>query len=149
MNPQQDHPMESPIAYIPMDRRQALAQRRTLPERSSGAALFADISGFTPLTELLVRLLGPQRGAEELPRRLNEVYDALIAEIDRYGGTVLGFAGDAITCWFDEDAPHSPPPSPARGRGGAAQAAGVRALPSASSSTAPTCSAATRPSSTP
>ncbi len=117
--------MESPIAYIPMDRRQALAEGRELPERSNGAALFADISGFTPLTELLVRLLGPQRGAEELPRQLNQVYDALIAAIDRYGGTVIGFAGDAITCWFDDD-PHPPTPSPVSGRGGAAPAAGVR-----------------------
>lgn len=93
--------MESPLAYIPMDRRQALAQGASLPERSVGAALFADISGFTPLTEALVRALGAQRGAEELPRQLNQVYDALIAEVDRFGGSVLGFAGDAITCWFD------------------------------------------------
>src|SRR5207237_10269741 len=28
------------------------------------------------------------------------VYDALIAEVDRYGGSVIGFSGDAITCWF-------------------------------------------------
>ena len=94
--------MESPVAYIPMDRRQALAAGRALPERSTGSALFADISGFTPLTEALVRALGPQRGAEELPRQLNRVYDALVAEVDRYGGSVLGFAGDAITCWFPE-----------------------------------------------
>ncbi|PDV98780.1 tetratricopeptide repeat protein [Candidatus Chloroploca asiatica] len=97
--------MESPLAYIPMDRRQALAHGHTLPEQTSGTALFADISGFTPLTESLVRALGPQRGAEELPRQLNRVYDALVAEVDRYGGSVLGFAGDAITCWFDAIAP--------------------------------------------
>jgi adenylate cyclase len=97
--------MESPTAYIPMDRRQALARGESLPERSSGSALFADISGFTPLTEMLVRNLGPQRGAEELPRQLNLVYDALIAEVDRYGGSVIGFAGDAITCWFDDRDP--------------------------------------------
>jgi len=64
--------------------------------------LFADISGFTPLTEALVRTLGARRGAEELNRQLNEVYDALIAEGDRYGGSVIGFGGDAITCWFDD-----------------------------------------------
>jgi len=38
-----------------------------------GTVLFADISGFTPLTEALVRTLGPRRGAEELARQLNEV----------------------------------------------------------------------------
>ena len=41
-------------AYLPMDRRHALADGRALPEHTHGAALFADISGFTPLT------LGPR-----------------------------------------------------------------------------------------
>ena len=92
--------MEFLPAYMPTDRRIALATGQSLPEHTSGAALFADISGFTKLTETLVRALGPQRGAEELPRQINLVYDAVIAETDRYGGSVLGFAGDAITCWF-------------------------------------------------
>jgi adenylate cyclase len=65
--------------------------------------LFADISGFTPLTEALVKTLGARRGAEVLPQKLNSVYDALIGEVDRYGGHVIGFSGDAITCWFDGD----------------------------------------------
>jgi adenylate cyclase len=95
--------MESPQAYTPTDRRLALLRGEELPERSQGAALFADISGFTPLTEALVRALGPQRGAEELPRQLNLVYDALITEVDQYGGCVISFSGDAITCWFDGD----------------------------------------------
>jgi adenylate cyclase len=74
-----------------------------LPERAQGAALFADISGFTPLTEALAAELGPKRGAEELTRHLNQVYDALVAELHRYGGSVISFAGDAITCWLDGD----------------------------------------------
>ena len=49
--------MEFLYAYIPQDRRRALTQGITLPERTTGAALFADISGFTSLTEALVRLL--------------------------------------------------------------------------------------------
>lgn len=95
--------MESPIAYIPIDRRQALVQGVPLPDRTEGAALFADISGFTPLTEALVREMGPLRGAEELTRHLNLVYDALINQLDCYGGSVIGFSGDAITCWLDKD----------------------------------------------
>jgi adenylate cyclase len=94
------HPL---LAYIPMDRRQALAQRRALPDRTSGAALFADISGFTPLTEALVKELGQRRGAEELTRQLNTVYSALIGKVHRYGGSVISFSGDAITCWFNGD----------------------------------------------
>lgn len=102
--------MESPEAYIPIDRRWALAQGHELPEHAIGTALFADISGFTPLTEALVQALGPQRGAETLPQHLNAIYDALIAAVDRYGGSVIGFSGDAITCWFDATAnqPHAP-----------------------------------------
>jgi predicted ATPase/class 3 adenylate cyclase len=86
-----------------MDRRQALAAGRELPTMTAGAALFADISGFTPLTEALARELGPQRGAEELTRQLNLIYSRIIDEVDRYRGSVIGFAGDAITCWFDAD----------------------------------------------
>src|SRR5262245_23818734 len=88
-------------AYLPQDRRHALALGIELPEYTRGVALFADIAGFTPLTEALDRALGARRGAEELTRRINRVYEALIAELDRYGGSVLGFAGDSITCWFD------------------------------------------------
>ena len=95
--------MEGASVYIPMDRRQALAHGRRCPSSVQGAALFADISGFTPLTEALAAELGPQRGAEELARHLNPVYDALIAELERYGGSVIGFSGDAITCWLDGD----------------------------------------------
>jgi predicted ATPase/class 3 adenylate cyclase len=95
--------MESPSIYIPMDRRQALARGETLPDRSNGAALFADISGFTPLTETLLKEYGPRRGAEELTRQLNLIYDALVTEVHRYRGSVLAFSGDAITCWLDGD----------------------------------------------
>lgn len=95
--------METLAAYMPMDRRQALARGENLPERAWGATLFADISGFTPLTEALAKELGPQRGAEELSIHLNHVYDALIETLHNYGGSVIGFSGDAITCWLDGD----------------------------------------------
>jgi predicted ATPase/class 3 adenylate cyclase len=95
--------METLNAYLPMDRRQALAREESLPDRAHGVVLFADISGFTPLTAALVEELGPQRGAEELIRQLNQVYGALIAELHRYGGSVIGFSGDAITCYLNAD----------------------------------------------
>ena len=94
--------MEALHAYIPTDRRFALARGSDLPDQTAGAALFADISGFTPLTEAIVEALGPQRGAEELTRWLNQIYDALLAEIESYRGSVISFSGDAITCWFDD-----------------------------------------------
>lgn len=40
--------------YLPAGRVQALARGETLPDRTQGTALFADISGFTPLEEMVV-----------------------------------------------------------------------------------------------
>src|SRR5262245_58027106 len=101
--------MDLPLAYIPVDRRLSIARGVDLPDRCHGAVLFADISGFTPLTETLTKELGPKRGADELTKRLDTIYDALIAQVERYRGSVIGFAGDAITCWFDDG------PEPAKG----------------------------------
>ncbi len=95
--------MEAHSAYIPMDRRQSLVSGIPLPNKTVGAALFADISGFTPLTEALLNEYGASRGAEELSRLLNLIYDALVNDIHQYGGSVLAFSGDAVTCWLDGD----------------------------------------------
>lgn len=95
--------MENLSAYMSNDRRQALAKGKNLPGKTTGAILFADVSGFTPLTEALTNVYGAQRGAEEITGHLNRVYDALIVPIERYGGNIIGFSGDAMTCWFDKD----------------------------------------------
>ena len=76
--------MDSMAAYIPQDRRQVLAHTIQLPERPEGATLFADISGFTPLTEALRVALGPRQGSEALTDQLNRTYTALIAQVDAY-----------------------------------------------------------------
>src|SRR3954463_9985245 len=94
---------EAPEAYIPSDRRYAIAAGRELPDRARGAGMFADIAGFTRLTEALAVELGGHRASEELTAHLNRVFHALIAEVDDYGGSVIYFSGDAITCWFDGD----------------------------------------------
>ena len=94
--------MESANFYMPTDRRRAMLHDQHLPEQATGAVLFADISGFTPLTNALVAEFGARRGADELTRQLNLVYNALIAEVEQFGGSVIGFSGDAITCWFGD-----------------------------------------------
>ncbi|MEM7115005.1 MAG: tetratricopeptide repeat protein [Chloroflexota bacterium] len=88
---------------MPIDQRHAFVRGESLPVQMVGAVLFADISGFTKLTDMLSYKLGQRRGQEELTRYLNHVYGDLIAEVHRYGGSVLGFSGDAITCWLDGD----------------------------------------------
>ncbi len=94
--------------YLPMDRRQALAAGNSLPDRGTASVLFADIAGFTPLTEALVTSLGPRRGAEELTRLLNTVYTALVSRVHHFGGSVVCFIGDAlIGCFNDDSGPHA------------------------------------------
>src|SRR6201991_2186844 len=94
---------DAPEAYIPSDRRAAIAAGLELPDRTQGAALFADIAGFTKLSETLAAELGGHRASEELTANLNRVFHALIAEVDAYGGSVIYFSGDAVTCWFAGD----------------------------------------------
>ncbi len=86
--------------YLPQDRQYALLHQTSLAGAGEYSLLFCDISGFTPLTETLLRRFGSGRGAELLTFYLNAIYDALIGEIDAYGGSVIGFAGDAMTCLF-------------------------------------------------
>jgi len=64
----------------------------TLPERTSGASLVCRYLWLYTADRALACDLGPQRGAEELTRQLNLVYDALIAQVDCYGGSVVGFS---------------------------------------------------------
>ena len=56
-----------------------------------------------PLTEALAEELGSQRASEDLTGHLNRVFHAVIVELDRFGGDVIYFSGDAITCWLDGD----------------------------------------------
>ena len=95
--------MDHYLAYLAHDRRHALARNTELAEHVEGAALFADISGFTPLTELMSRQYGARLGSEKLTELLDLVYYELIAEIERYGGSVISLSGDGLTCWFDGD----------------------------------------------
>jgi len=90
-------------SFIPLDRRKALASGKPLPDHANGTVLFADVSGFTRLTGVLMQAMGPNRGAEELLNILNPVFKSLIEKVHHFGGAVTGFAGDSILCWLDED----------------------------------------------
>jgi class 3 adenylate cyclase/tetratricopeptide (TPR) repeat protein len=88
--------------YLPQDRLRALADSRPLPDRTYGSAILADISGFTRLTEKLTQSLGARKGADTLSQQLNAVYSSLIDQVERYGGSIISFAGDSIIGWFEE-----------------------------------------------
>ena len=75
-----------------------------LLERFPAVALFADVSGFTPLAERLSGR-GPQ-GVEELSRALNAYFGQLIDLITAHGGDIVKFAGDALLAlWPVADLP--------------------------------------------
>lgn len=69
--------------------------------RPAGTLVFADISGFTPLTERLARL--GKVGAEKLTDVLNEVFASLLDEAEAHGGDLLKFGGDALLLLFTGD----------------------------------------------
>lgn len=60
------------------------------------AAVLADISGFTSLTERLAKLHNADQGAEILSESLNSYFGRMIDIIYENGGDVIKFAGDAL-----------------------------------------------------
>ena len=75
-------------------------------QRSSGVVLFADIAGFTAMTERARRRHG-ERGIEVLTQRLNIVFKSMVDVVATAGGDVLKFGGDALLVAFDDQrSPH-------------------------------------------
>jgi class 3 adenylate cyclase len=64
------------------------------PLACGGVALFVDISGFTRLSEALVRA-GPS-GVEQVTQILNNTLGSWVDLVAEYGGETIKFAGDAI-----------------------------------------------------
>ncbi|HEY1012303.1 MAG TPA: adenylate/guanylate cyclase domain-containing protein, partial [Herpetosiphonaceae bacterium] len=64
-----------------------------------GSLLFADLSGFTALSEHLASL--GKEGSEEITRIINLLFSALVEEIELHGGDLIKFGGDALTAFFD------------------------------------------------
>jgi len=98
-----DLPVTSPSAIDALVPRLALrwlaTPRRERAIRVDGSLLFADISGFTRLSE---RLAARGRvGAEEVVSLVEDVLTAIIAELDDRDGDVLVFAGDALVALFE------------------------------------------------
>jgi class 3 adenylate cyclase/tetratricopeptide (TPR) repeat protein len=77
------------------------------------AVMFADISGFTALTERLAEK--GTAGVETLARILNDYFGQLIDLVYEYGGDVVKFGGDAIiVIWpIPESLPGQTPAEPA------------------------------------
>ncbi|HVU04540.1 MAG TPA: adenylate/guanylate cyclase domain-containing protein [Polyangiaceae bacterium] len=89
--------------YVAPDRLGALDRGETFPERQEGAALFADVCGFTAYGERLLSELGEREGAERVAAELSRIYATLLPVVEEHGGAVVGFNGDAVTCFFPGD----------------------------------------------
>ncbi|GFE53942.1 hypothetical protein BaOVIS_013460 [Babesia ovis] len=62
--------------------------------------VFCDVSGFTALAEA-IELSGDPEAAARLGSNLNNFFDPLISIINRWGGDIMKFAGDAVlVAWF-------------------------------------------------
>lgn len=71
-------------------------------ERKLVTILFADISGFTELSE--------QLGPEQVRGIMNACFDRLVTVIERYEGTVDKFVGDAVMALFGAPTAHENDP---------------------------------------
>lgn len=66
----------------------------------SGALLFADISGFTTMSERLSRV--GREGAEEVTAVVNRYFDVMLTILKEYRGELIRFGGDALLGLFTE-----------------------------------------------
>ncbi len=70
------------------DLNQTLTECKPSIQRFYGALLFVDISGFTALS---LRL-----SVEELKNHINDYFTKMLDIVDKHGGDVIKFAGDAL-----------------------------------------------------
>src|ERR671931_1158213 len=90
----------SPRAYTPAHlAARILKERAALSgERKQVSVLFADVSGFTSISERL--------DPEEVHALINRAFELMLAEIHRYEGTVNQFLGDGLMALFGAPIAH-------------------------------------------
>ena len=87
--------------YVPRTAIEWMAEHPDLRTRHiEGTVLFADISGFTALSERLMQEMG-ERGAEVVTRVMNRAFGELVEIVLLEHGDLLRFGGDAILVLFD------------------------------------------------
>ena len=93
---------ERAALYVPRILQQHLADD---PLREAwtaeGTAVFADVSGFTKLSEALAQK--GREGAEQITDAIEKVFGELLGVAYDRGGILLKFGGDALLLWFEGD----------------------------------------------
>lgn len=78
-----------------------ISNKKTAPvETFNAVLLFADISGFTAMSERLAAL--GKEGAEEVNKIINSFFGPLIKMIYKWQGDIYRFGGDAFLAFFQE-----------------------------------------------
>jgi len=98
--------LDGVAAYLPRVVAEALLDRPTtaiLTQALEGTAMFADIDGFTAMSERFSQQAS-REGAEELTELVNRFLDILITTTQRYGGDLQKFGGDAGMLFFTGEA---------------------------------------------
>ena len=90
----------SPQAYTPAHLAERILKNRAAlsGERKQVTVLFADVSGFTSISERL--------DPEEVHALINRAFELMLAEIHRYEGTVNQFLGDGLMALFGAPIAH-------------------------------------------
>ena len=95
---------DSLVPYVP---RLVIEWLESAPEQThrtiSGTGVFADISGFTNLTERLAKK--GRVGAEEMGDTLNLIFDELLGAAYQYGAGLVKWGGDAVLLLFEGEGP--------------------------------------------
>ncbi len=86
-----DHVVETAIRPL-REKLEALRQEAVSEERKRISVLFADVVGFTALSENL--------DPEDVTAIMNRLFDVLTTAVTRFGGTVDKYSGDAVMALF-------------------------------------------------
>ena len=73
-------------------------RKQVFEGKFTASTMFIDLSGFTPLTESLMR--EGSAGAERLSDILNDIFSPMVELVHKNGGFIPYFAGDAFTAIF-------------------------------------------------
>ncbi|MEO0094461.1 MAG: AAA family ATPase [candidate division WOR-3 bacterium] len=76
-------------------------EQHKISEKFNSVLLFADISGFTAMSEKLAHL--GKEGSEEVNKIINRFFDPLIKIIYKWNGDIYRFGGDAFLAFFPEE----------------------------------------------
>ena len=90
----------SPQSYTPPHLAEKILTSRTAleGERKQVTVLFADVSGFTSISE--------QLDPEEVHHLMNRAFELMLGEVHRYEGTINQFLGDGVMALFGAPIAH-------------------------------------------